>query len=426
LAQLAFGKWGPAISEEQAIATLKKAHEMGDAGAAFMMADAHILGRGVPQDTEAAIRWLQEVNEANREIAQNRIAEIRAGEYEADTRFAYSIPQKSFARFDLEKRIQKAEAGNAGASFDVSQAYRFALGVYQNGKLASLWMDRAIEQGLEVSKTWEEYSQQNSIEATYRYAAMLRDGDGVEADIEKSNGLFFQAGYLQSHYTSMTELAFIHRHGRGTIEKNLIKARSYFEIAANWGEPLAQFQVGHAHATGSMDFPIDYAKAESLIRASADQGYNLARAILAKMYEQGELGEAKPRLAAAYLLRILDGNFVYRPHHYGYGPIEWLWEDAPKEVVIGRELMEIRPINAWPIIKAAAEEGAPYGAEVCAIALTIGFGTIMDHTEAHRWHNVAKERGETIIADQWFNQNAYLREVPEMLKDRSDESGDGS
>ncbi len=78
-------------------------------------------------------------------------------------------------------------------------------------------------------------------------------------------------------------------------KKDYRKAIEWYEIAAQKGDPLAQFKLGHwlgfAQAFGEMPFskylPRDDVRGAKLLMLSANQGFADAQSILALLYQNG-------------------------------------------------------------------------------------------------------------------------------------------
>jgi len=80
-------------------------------------------------------------------------------------------------------------------------------------------------------------------------------------------------------------LGFILISGNGHAKDPQL-AMNYFEMAANAGNPTAQYMLGYAHYRGILR-PRDYKKAAKLIKSAAEAGIDDAQYIMAQMYIQG-------------------------------------------------------------------------------------------------------------------------------------------
>ena len=390
----------------------------------FVLSDLYLLGHGVEKDEDKAIEWLGKAN-ANVEAAENRISKILDGSYQAKEIKRYRYPKKSRPFFDLEKMKKQARSGDASACYDLLQAYQNGAGVYPNSQIESAWYKQALAFGWEKVNTWKEAAEAGSLVATVTYASQLKTGtDSIEKDIELSNTLFFNAGYLRSHYGAQAELGVLYKYGRGSIEKNIGQAFTYFEMAAKNGNPYAQEQLGIAYDFGNLQRSINDSTAAIYYALAAAGGQKLAAANIAIFYLNGTGVEQSNKKAAGWFLRILDGNFEFIPEKHKSKDAWYVVSILDPNEVIGEKFEETNEQKAIDIMQAAANEGAPYGAELYAIYLNTRFPNqfgrraATDGTGAWAYHQIAKERNETIFSDDWFDSRVVSQPTAEQMLEK--------
>jgi localization factor PodJL len=148
----------PALPEKLP-AALRNAAAKGQAAAEFEVGTRQIEGRGVPQNTEAGLRWLERAAEAGLAPAHFRIA----GLYEK------GIGVKKNLSIARRHYIAAADKGNAKAMHNLAVLFAEGIDGKPDYKTAAEWFRRAAEFGVADSQ--------------YNLAILHARGIGVEQNI---------------------------------------------------------------------------------------------------------------------------------------------------------------------------------------------------------------------------------------------------
>lgn len=142
-------------------------------------------------------------------------------------------------------------------------AVRFnqALAAYDNGNYA-----RAFE-------LWLPLAQENDLAAMRNVALLLKEGKGVERDLERALYFFERAGRA-GLVSAQVNAAFMHLHGEGTAQD--YKAASFwFHAAAIAGVPTARYNLGVQYERG-LGVERDPARALAWYALAAQSGHEQA------------------------------------------------------------------------------------------------------------------------------------------------------
>ena len=265
----------------QALFVVERAANGGDAKAQNALCNAYRLGRGVPQDKAAALRWCLEAGEQGEAQAQHSLGEIcsaggrrgskmiaalwyrkAADQGLAEAQFAlgaaYDDDSESLmpaegqaARNPLGWYRMAAEQGNARAQFRLGAAYDEGKhGLTADSGIAIEWFHKAARRGL--------------AEAQARLGDRFAEGNGVAPDLEQAYGWYLKV--LDS--------------GGG-------------RDSAQLRGPVSDAFDGLAGLAG-----MGFAPAAERIRREAERGRPQAQRSMARMHAQGQ--EADRNLAAAF------------------------------------------------------------------------------------------------------------------------------
>ena len=265
----------------QALFVVERAANGGDAKAQNALCNAYRLGRGVPQDKAAALRWCLEAGEQGEAQAQHSLGEIcsaggrrgskmiaalwyrkAADQGLAEAQFAlgeaYEDDSESLmpaegpaARNPLGWYRMAAEQGNARAQFRLGAAYDEGKhGLTADSGIAIEWFHKAARRGL--------------AEAQARLGDKFAEGNGVAPDLEQAYGWYLKV--LDSGG------------GRGSAQLR---------------GPVSDAFDGLAGLAG-----MGFAPAAELIRREAERGRPQAQRSMARMSAQGQ--DADRNLAAAF------------------------------------------------------------------------------------------------------------------------------
>jgi len=246
---------------EEAVMTVTKSAEWGDAQSQFSLAFAFEMGLGVHQDSMQALKWYQ----------------VAAAQ-------------------DFQAAII-----NLGVMYFQGRG-----GVEKNAEKALLWFRKAAHLG--------------NINGMHMLGAMYRDGLGVEVDVVKSAALFRRGAKLGDHHAqfslgkayadghgvikndkiaaswftkaaeagnsgAQTNLGVFYSLGRG-VDKNPKVARKWLLKAAAQGNAFAQLNIGVAYMYGT-GVSKDATKAARWFLKSAQQGLTAAQFNIGELYKKG-------------------------------------------------------------------------------------------------------------------------------------------
>jgi TPR repeat protein len=215
------------------------------------------------QDDRSPQEWLRLANEGDT-LAQRRVCYgYGNGSYGFEKRRADAFP---FC-------LAFAEAtGNASAQTTVGMLHEAGIGTPEDPAAAARWYRRAADQG--------------DADAQHRLGIFYGVGrGGVSKDPERAMALFRQAAE-QGHARAQSDLGYAYHQGLGT-DKNLVKAREWYERAAAQDYAIGLTYLGNFHFRGLGGLPEDHARAAELYRRAADMGYARAQANLAHLLEHG-------------------------------------------------------------------------------------------------------------------------------------------
>ncbi len=145
------------------------------------------------------------------------------------------------------------------------------------------------------------------------------------ADYYRGEGIYDKAfkyvhkSTLYSSPEGERKLGYYYEKGIG-CEKDMVKARQYYELAAMHGDIKAKYNIGLFYYKNKQ-----YPQAFNLVKESADANYGKALVLLGYFYEHAITGEVNYELAKECYLKALElgeknlyhrlGQYAY----YGYG-----------------------------------------------------------------------------------------------------------
>lgn len=235
-----------------------------------------------------------------------------------------------------------AEAGVAAAQCRIAEMLRDGRGVERDLETAAEWFERAAEQGM--------------ARAQYALAHMYHRGRGVDQSEEESQKLFsaaFSEVLVEAEAGKVGQqlaLAQMYRYGLG-IEQDLAQAGFWYReaavvlaLAADAGDPQAAVKLARIYQTG-IGVRKDFRKAIDLYRVAAEGGDSGAQFALGKILFNG-VGD-----------------------------------------------VERQPEAAIPYLEDAARSGHPRAQVLLGLAHARGKGTEKDHVTAYAWLHLAREQG---------------------------------
>lgn len=176
-------------------------------------------------------------------------------------------PEERFA--EMKK---KAEAGDAGAQFNLGLMYRKGDGVPKDATKAVEWYEKAATQ--------------NQADAQCDLGLMYSVGHGVPEDAVKA-AEWYQKAAAQGNAEAQNSLSDIYLFGKG-VPKDVIKSIEWRHKAAEQGNAFAQLFLGIAYYYGDQGVQKDLTKALEWYQKAAEHGNASAQVELAKIYRKGE------------------------------------------------------------------------------------------------------------------------------------------
>lgn len=166
--------------------------ESGDADAQYEVAIMYLNGRGVEQDFDATLLWLQRAAENGNEQAASKLRRMEG-------------QRKKFAA-----ALKRAESGDSKAQYDVGMMYLKGRGVKLDAASSRKWLEKSAAQSHEKAIT--------------RLAILLIKGEGGARDYKRARELLdsiSDTSALAQYY-----LGELYASGRGVTQN--------YETAMNW------------------------------------------------------------------------------------------------------------------------------------------------------------------------------------------------
>lgn len=318
-----------------AIHLLQPLAEQGEASAQLNLGALYHDGLGVPQDFAKAAHWYEKAAAQGNANAQNKLGLLYA--------VGLGVPQDYVETVRLYGLA--AEQGAAKHQFDLAVMYDNGLGVAKDPAQAVQWYVRAAEQGLTEAEAslgllyqrgegverdlakalalFKSAAAKGEPRAQNNLALMYTKGDGVPRDYEAAVSWFSKAA-AQGLASAMTNLGVMYDNGfgvtqddakavelyrragrQGTVELEAVLAEmglpydarlaplpegevsaEGLRLAAEQGDPVAQFMLGHVHAHGLVGEP-DLRAAARWYQKAAAAGLTSAMTNLGLLYLQG-------------------------------------------------------------------------------------------------------------------------------------------
>jgi TPR repeat protein len=203
--------------------------------------------------------------------------------------------------------MEKAQAGDAEAEYQVGWAYFTGNGVSVDYKEAAKWLRQSAakdfadaefalgyvyEHGKGVRKDDRQAARYYGVAAKQGHsiaennlASMYQHGQGVRKDLHEA-AQWYQKAADQANVVAQCNLASMYFRGEG-VTRDYSKAAKWFRSAAERGYAPAQENFAWMSYTGT-GLPLDYAEAAKWTRAAANQGFARAQLDLAYLYEKGK------------------------------------------------------------------------------------------------------------------------------------------
>jgi TPR repeat protein len=306
---------------------LKRRAEAGDAGAQYSLGLAFSEGaHGVKPYRPSAIAWCFKAATQGHIGAQARLGAMFLDE--AVKRNSLGDTEK--ARTWLTKA---ATQGNVDAMYHLGVLLNKGCGLPPKPKAARGWFDSAANAGnvaalnqiglidekakdyVAAAKSFHAGAEKGDINAQYNFARCLRDGKGVEKDVEQARQLFQSAADLDLPEAQCALGRMLLDEKAST--RSLKLAQRWFQQAATRGDANGQYETAEGFRQGR-GTTVDFGRAIAFFRMAADQGHASAMFGLGAMFESGA-GFREPKLndAAAIYRRAAMAGHAGAAHNFG-------------------------------------------------------------------------------------------------------------
>ena len=178
---------------------------------------------------------------------------------------------QSVEKVPFEKRLKLASVGDEEAQLSVGLAYETGTKAKVSKVEAAKWYRKAADQG--------------NIEAKYRLARLLQEGEGGVAKDVNAAAKLYQEAAAAGNIEAQNWLGYSYEHGLG-LAVDYAKAAEWYRKAADAGLAIARNNLGLLYLNGK-GLSRDYEQAFKLFDEAAKQGDMWAINNLGGMYEMG-------------------------------------------------------------------------------------------------------------------------------------------
>lgn len=257
--------------QEEGLQWMQRAAELNNTEACYYLGRFFALnGDDSPERTAAAEKYLTRAAEAGMAEAQTSLGTF----YEkASAKQNDAEAKKAFAWY-----TKAAEQGHAPGQYRLAECYRYGRGTPLSYTKAEEWYHKA-----EI---------QDDAEATFALAELYLEGLIASVDKAKSYELFIKSARL-GHARGQCYAGDIYSNGL-TGEKDYALAAEWYEKSARQGYKMGQTYLGELYFHGRVpSAPADLSKAAYWFKEAVAQKEPLAMAYLSQMYYNG-LGGLRP------------------------------------------------------------------------------------------------------------------------------------
>lgn len=328
-----------------AIQMYRKASDKTPQGS-YQMARVYLSGIGVERDPAQGVIWLKKATSAGdsqalRDLGVLTYLGIGVPEDKALGRklVEQAIKSGNFsAKMDLAKMMVTESGDNAFNDKQLSEVMSLAKAAAEKGDPeAQLFYGRLLEvagdeQSADQARQWYEKSAEGgSAEGCYVLATYMMDND------ENPNGrqivkLLLQASENGHHMAQFT-LGRLLEQGV-YLKPDRVKALTYYRMAAEGGEPVAQTQLGNLLLEGDEKNHPDPAQAAHWFQKASEQNYPMAYTSLARLYATGVGVSRNLKMAAQLYQKAAEQGNPQGQYNLGRMLLVGLgvWKDAPKGI----------------------------------------------------------------------------------------------
>lgn len=352
--------------------------QAGDADSQFSLGLIYYLGRSVPQDYNAAIKWFTKAAEQDNPKAQYELGQM----YENGR----GTIQNYLHAFQWYAQASVREY--AKAQYSLGLFYRQGLGVGRDYPEAIEWFTRAANQGHD--------------NAQFELGLMYYKGIGVEQDNDEAEKWLTKAA-IQNNTKAQYYLGLLNCKDRSEEKQhNYKEAVKWFSKAGAAGHIDAQYLLGvmYCRAEGvSQDFKI----AAKWFTKAASQGSSRAQLVLAACYWNGK-GVAIDQVESLKWMTLASMN--------GDKDAKWLKEEIREKMTPAQVEESQKRINKVRKIKGFLAEKDTNAKEDAAGTVSVettstGFLINPDGFILTAFHSVGKSQSVRVL----YNQKQYTAKV---------------
>lgn len=312
---------------EAAVKTIQKAADDGGSRARITLAEMHLEGIGVAKDPEAALRWLDRVQDSNKNEALFLTARVNEAMKDHESAIANLMKAADDgyiqAMIYLGNKILNLQNGNIEKAREYFEkaikagepAATIHLGVLAEAEGA------AEERKKDGSKEKANSHYQKALEH-FKAAADLKVGEaynklgyfhekglGVTKADEAEAFKWYKLGAEAGMPISLYNIAVLNEEGRGVKTKDAAEAIKYYFLAARAGLAEAQLALAERYRSGKSVLDKDPIVAMAWMEKAAKGGSMAGQLQLAYMLESNEAGVTNYKAAAElYLDAAKKGN----------------------------------------------------------------------------------------------------------------------
>ncbi len=245
---------------------------------------------------------------------------------------------------------------------------------------------------------------QSDVKAMIKLADYYRSVDNVDKAFK-----YVHKSTLYSYPEGERKLGYYYERGIG-CEKDLVKARQYYELAAMHGDIKAKYNIGLFYYRNKQ-----YPQAFNLVKESADMNYGKALLLLAYFYEHGiNVAQDYESARECYLKALeLGEKGMYHSlgiySYYGYGTKQNLEE-------------------AFDYFYAGAEEKEKECYYYLGVMYSKGEGIKRDYSQAFYWYNQGANNGDVKAMYNvaiYYENGIYVTKDEEKAKYWLEKSAEG-
>ena len=366
------------------------------------VAASYQMGNGVKADPAQAKFW---TDKAVQMLPQAWAQQDGFVQEQVGMHFFQSVPDLHGGPADALKWMQRAAANNdVEALFALAGLTRNGYSVPQDGKIVTL-----IPKATDYHQ-WFAYSQQAAESgdpgAELDLSKLLMGNSTGLPAAETSQGLEWSLKAAAQGYTgAYIWLGTANAYGSGGITKDEKQALEWYRKAAEAGNAVGLFGVGHAYLLGA-GVPKNTKLAIEILQAAANNNVSEAAAMLRAVYESGVGVPVNNALAEKLLRKEFAGvgygeddvNFVmalvYLTGDYSMGtddagPPRWYLQDEAKAFEMMKSLAE----------KHSTSSRAKQASNYLAVMYERGVGVKQDYARARYWYEQSFNNGDSLSAE---------------------------